>query len=195
MITKPITSILLGLLHLLLLVHAAPSHPVNQTFTLTAIASNVSGSNPSIINHPLLVAPPSGNNSLVLGSGITPAVPFVGFVYNGRVYRTCSTSPTGHCVAFLTKAYGGALTGWYFDFSDTETPYNFGPGDGPIVDGFEVRDDLDVAPSTAVCQPTQQVLYWSESRFWTLCGTNGTYYVGFYLFFFFLVDPVLVLFQ
>ena len=199
MLTKPVFSaVLLGLLLQLLvllpnlnLVDAAPSYtppppppPVNQTFTLTAIASNVSGSDPSIVDHPLLVAPPSGIASLVLGSGFTaPTVPFEGFVYNGRIYRTCPTSPTGACLGFLTKAYGGALTGWYFDFSDTETPYNLGPGDGPIIDGFEVRADPDAAGagSPTVCKPTQQVLFWSDSRFWTFCsmGTNGTYSVGF----------------
>ena len=197
MLTKSVTSVFFVVLFLLLnLVHAAPNYPppppppVNQTFTLTAIASNVSGSDPSIIDHPLLVAPPSGIASLVLGSGFTaPTTPFEGFIYNGRIYRTCPTSPTGACLGFLTKAFGGALTGWYFDFSDNETPYNLGPGDGPIIDGFEVRADPDVAGagSPTMCKPAQQVLYWGESRFWTFCGmgTNGTYNVSFYLFFFF----------
>ena len=155
---------------------AAPSHNGNRTFTMTVIGGR---NEPDIVNLPVLVQPPSGIASMVVGNNFTaPTEVIKAFIYKGEIYRTCKTSSTGACVGFLTKAYGGALTGWYFDFSDNESFYNLGPGDGPIHGNFSVKPNPN-PPCGAPCKP-QMLLFHFESNIWTMCSMGpGTYEVSY----------------
>lgn len=134
---------------------------------------------PDIVNRPVLVQPPSGIASVVVGNNFTAPTEIVeAFIYKSEIYRKCKSSPTGACVGFLTKAYGGALTGWYFDFSDNESFYNLGPGDGPIHGLFEVKPDPS-APSGTPCRPPQMLLFQGSTSLWTMCSMGpGTYDVN-----------------
>lgn len=163
---------LLSVLLLFLLpatVLSAPHENVNRTFTITVYRE--ANPIPGINGQQLLVNPPSGVGSAVVGTNIAPGStePLVLFIYNGDIFRKCTTSPTGACLGFLTKVYGGALTGWSFQFSDTEQPLNLGPGDGPLRGGFAVQTDPDAPTGGSQCASKRKVLYSGSSTFWTLC--------------------------
>ena len=176
MIFKQLISLLLLLPAAAVAAAPPPQNGGNRTFTMTVIRGM---NEPDIINQPVLVAPPEGIAAMVVGNNFTvPTEVLKAFIYKGEIYRKCKTSPTGACVGFLTKAYGGALTGWYFQFSNNETFYNLGPGDGPIHGIFSVRPDPN-APSETPCKAAQKLLFQGDSTFWTMCyGGPGTYSVS-----------------
>ncbi|KAF8470796.1 hypothetical protein BDZ91DRAFT_719011 [Kalaharituber pfeilii] len=150
----------------------------NRTFTLTTI-SNIN-TNPNIINQPVLVKPPAGIADVVVGNFTSnEAVPLVAYIYNGDIFRPCSTSPTGACIGFLSKAYGGALTGWYFDFSDDEELKILGPAP-PLSGSFDVKPDPDSAGGDVPCKGKDKLLFHdAESFTWTLCSLwEGGYEVN-----------------
>ncbi|RPB25082.1 hypothetical protein L211DRAFT_867518 [Terfezia boudieri ATCC MYA-4762] len=148
---------------------AASSQYGNKTFTMTVIGGK---QETDIVNLPVLVEPPTGIASVVVGKNFTvPTEVIEAFIYKNEIYRKCKTSPTGACVGFLTKAYGGALTGWYFHFSDTEEFHNLGPGDGPIHGSFDVKHDPN-APSG--CK--QMLLFHGSGSFWTMCSRGPGIY-------------------
>lgn len=177
---------LLSLLLLSTLAFAAPTpdheddhednvNMVNRTFTMVTRSTK-----PQYNGLPLMVGPPSGISSLLAGTNFTKGSvePFKGFIYNGQLFRPCKTSPTGACLAILTKEFAGALTGWMFQFSDSETPLNLGPGSGPITGTFAVIPDPDAPTTGSKCKPAPKLFAWGESRFWTLCSTDPlNYYV------------------
>jgi len=167
---------LLPLLLLPIVAVAASSQEGNRTFTMTVIGGR---NEPDIINLPVLIQPPSGIASVVVGNNFTaPTEVTKAFIYKNEIYRTCKTSPTGACVGFLTKAYGGALTGWYFQFSDNESFYNLGPGDGPIHGSFDVKPNPN-PPGGTPCKPAQMLLFQGNSSLWTMCSRDpGTYEVS-----------------
>lgn len=167
---------LISLLLLLAVAVAALPQNGNRTFTMTVIGGQ---NEPDIVNNPVLVQPPSGVSVMVVGKNFTaPTEVLEAFIYKNEIYRKCKTSPTGACVGFLTKVNGGALTGWYFQFSNNETFYNFGPGDGPIHGIFDVKP----APSGTPCNPAQKLLFQGDSSLWTMCsigpGAYGVSYDG-----------------
>ncbi|KAF8425222.1 hypothetical protein EV426DRAFT_596788 [Tirmania nivea] len=177
MFKQLIPLLLLLLLLLPAVAVAVPSGSGNRTFTMSVIGGR---NEPDIINLPVLVAPPSGIASVVVGNSFTaPTEVIKAFIYKNEIYRKCKTSPTGACVGFLTKAYGGALTGWYFQFSDNESFYNLGPGDGPIHGSFNVKPDPN-APSETSCKPAQILLFHGDSSLWSMCSMGpGTYEVSY----------------
>ena len=148
----------------------------NRTFTLTVVSTS-NNTNPHIINQPVLVSPPQGIISVVVGDGFANGTtqPLKAWIYQDQIYRGCTTSPTGACIGMLSKAFGGALTGWYFDFSDDEVPKRIGAGE-PLTHLFSVREDPD-APSHGPCKPKQKVLFHTgDQRFWTLCTAGVNMY-------------------
>ncbi|KAF8455088.1 hypothetical protein BGX38DRAFT_1140604 [Terfezia claveryi] len=165
---------LISLLLLLLLpavAVVASSQNGNKTFTMTVIGGR---QEPDIVNSPVLVEPPTGIASVVVGKNFTvPTEVIKAFIYKKEIYRICKTSPTGACVGYLTKAYGGSLTGWYFDFSDNESFYNRGPGDGPIHGIFDVKPD----PNTpSGCKAAQMLLFHGDNSLWTMCSRGPGIY-------------------
>lgn len=149
--------------------HPAPRETVNRTFTLTAF--HETNTNPHANNKPVLFTPPNGFGSVVVGTNITSeTVPLEVFIYEGNIFRKCSTSPTGACIGLLTKAYAGALTGWYFHFSDSEKVINVGPPQSPPLTGnFSVRDDPDAPSNGSQCAQKRKLLFHWDSYGWTLC--------------------------
>ncbi|KAI5803529.1 hypothetical protein DFH27DRAFT_524930 [Peziza echinospora] len=156
--------------------HGNDNSKVNRTFTLTTVSNQ--NTTPYLLYRPVYYTPPEGSGSAVVYSSnatipCNTTVPLKVYIYNGDLYRKCNTSPTGGCLGFLTKAYGGALTGWYFQFSEDEQPRNWGPGSGPIRGGFKVETDPEDA--------SRKILYnGSGSALWTLCGypADGTYAIN-----------------
>ena len=110
---------------------------------------------------------------MTVGDGFAPGTTkrLEAWIYNGNIYRKCNTSPTKACVGFLSKEYAGALTGWSFDFGDTETPLKLKAG-SPIIGGWDVV--VDEALSTP-CKKVK-VLKNPEGGLneWTACTWSNT---------------------
>lgn len=164
---------------LLGLITTAQGQDFNRTFTLTAYNTT----NPNINQKPLLITPTSGIASVTINlpDSTTDKAPLTAFIWKRNIYRYCSTSPTGACIGMLTKAYGGALTGWYFHFSDSEEPVTLGPFP-PLTGLFGLANDVEYPSPTSTwpCKPKKptrvKVLAHSVGEsspdgihFWTAC--------------------------
>ncbi|KAH0615357.1 uncharacterized protein H6S33_000993 [Morchella sextelata] len=89
----------------------------NRTITLTAYNPDYNFLN----NIPVTIGAASGQTTV--GVNFPNNYGFHAFIWNGKLYRPCDTSPTGVCIGYWSKNYGGISVGWTLLFDDDET-YN-----------------------------------------------------------------------
>lgn len=82
----------------------------NRTFSLVAINSAA----PAVDNKNVVRA--SNTNPSGVGIGFTNPGHLTVFLYNQQMYMKCASSPTGVCIGYFQKNFGGALRGWNFQF-------------------------------------------------------------------------------
>lgn len=79
------------------------------------------------VNNKIIVRA-SNANPTGIGVGFAGPALLNVFIYNQNMYMECSTSPTGVCIGYFQKNFGGLSTGWDFRFYTSE---NF-PTQNPI---------------------------------------------------------------
>lgn len=127
----------------------------NRTFSLVAInpaAPEIDGKN---------VVRASNDNPSGVGVGFSDPGPLTAFLYNQQMYIKCASSPTGACIGYFQKNFGGALTGWNFQFwfnEDFPTTNPIGSYAGRFgvqnIDGLDLLLDggLNGNPFFQLCQ-------------------------------------------
>lgn len=86
----------------------------NRTFTLTTINPEY----PEVDNKPVVRT--NNIDPSTVGVGFVDPSSLTAFIYNQKLYRYCSSSPTGVCIGYFQKNYGGALTGLNLNFWSSE---------------------------------------------------------------------------
>lgn len=127
-------------LFLYLFIHAlfpeqVQAQPQNRTFSMVALNS---ASTAIAINNKIVVRASNANPSGI-GIGFAGPVLLNVFIYNQKMYMGCSTSPTGVCIGYFQKNYGGLSRGWDFRFWTSEDFPNTDPI-GSYAGRFGVRD-------------------------------------------------------
>lgn len=105
----------------------------NRTFSMVALNSASTA-----INNKIVVRASNANPSGI-GVGFPGPVLLNVFIYNQKMYMRCSTSPTGVCIGYFQKNYGGLSKGWDFRFWTSEDFPNQDPV-GSYAGRFSVRD-------------------------------------------------------
>lgn len=131
----------------------------NRTFSLVAINSAA----PAVDNKNVVRA--SNANPSSVGIGFTNPGPLTVFIYNQNLYMECASSPTGVCIGYFQKNFGGVSSGWNFQFwvsKDFPTTNPIGSYAGRfgvrnidgldlLIDGVDAGTGLNGSPFFQLC--------------------------------------------